>query len=192
GTLSIVPPGKHNVYNALAAVCVGLELQIPFTIIQAGLESFEGVQRRMQKKGSYKEITVVDDYGHHPTEIRATLSAIKDAWPDKRLVVLFQPHRYTRTKALFKEFQTCFHKADLLVMTDIYAASESPIAGVTGAGLLEATKNHGQRHTLYIEEVEGLAAELLPHLREGDLVLTLGAGNIVKAGEDLLDALAAS
>jgi UDP-N-acetylmuramate--alanine ligase len=192
GTLSIVPPGKHNVYNALAAVCVGLELQIPFAIIQAGLESFEGVQRRMQKKGSYKEITVVDDYGHHPTEIRATLSAIKDAWPDKRLVVLFQPHRYTRTKALFKEFQTCFHKADLLVMTDIYAASESPIAGVTGAGLLEATKNHGQRHTLYIEEVEGMAAELLPYLREGDLVLTLGAGNIVEVGEDLLDALAAS
>ncbi len=192
GTLSIVPPGKHNVYNALAAVCIGLELQIPFTVIQAGLESFEGVQRRMQKKGNYKEITVVDDYGHHPTEIRATLSAIKDAWPDKRLVVLFQPHRYTRTKALFKEFQTCFHKADLLVMTDIYAASESPIAGVTGAGLLEAVKNHGQRHTLYIEEVEDMATELMPHLREGDLVLTLGAGNIVKVGEDLLDVLAAS
>jgi len=192
GSLSIAPPGKHHVYNALAAVCVGLELQIPFTTIQAGLESFEGVQRRMQKKGSCKEITVVDDYGHHPTEIRATLSAIKHAWPDKRLVVLFQPHRYTRTKALFKEFQTCFHKADLLVMTDIYAASESPILDVTGAGLLEATKKHGQRHTLYMKEVESMAVELLPYLREGDLVLTLGAGNILKVGEDLLDALAAS
>ncbi len=192
GSLSIVPPGKHNVYNALAAVCVGLELQIPFTTIQAGLESFEGVHRRMQKKGNCKEITVVDDYGHHPTEIRATLSAIKHAWPDKRLVVLFQPHRYTRTKALFKEFQTCFHKADLLVMTDIYAASESPIVDVTSVGLLEAAKKHGQRNTLYLAEVESMAAGLLPYLRKGDLVLTLGAGNIVKVGEDLLDALAAS
>ncbi len=192
GSLCIVPPGKHNVYNALAAVCVGLELQIPFATIQAGLQSFEGVQRRMQKKGVCKGITVVDDYGHHPTEIRATLSAIKEAWPDKRLVVLFQPHRYTRTKALFKEFQTCFHKADLLVMTDIYAASESPLAGVTGYGLLEAAKNHGQRCTLYMEEVESMAAGLLPRLQQGDLVLTLGAGNIVKVGEDLLDVLATS
>lgn len=192
GSLGIVPPGRHNVYNALAAVCVGLELQIPFATIQAGLESFEGVQRRMQKKGNCRGITVVDDYGHHPTEIRATLSAIKNAWPEQRLVVLFQPHRYTRTKALFKEFQTCFHKADLLVMTDIYGASESPIAGVTSVGLLEATKKHGQRHTLYIEQVDSMAAELLPYLLEGDLVLTLGAGNIVKVGENLLEALAES
>ncbi len=192
GSLSIVPPGKHNVYNALAAVCVGLELQMPFTTIQAGLESFEGVQRRMQRKGVCKGITVVDDYGHHPTEIRATLSAIKDAWPEKRLVVLFQPHRYTRTKALFNEFQTCFHKADFLVMTDIYAASEPPLDGVTAVGLLEATRKHGQRHTLYVEELESMAVELLPCLREGDLVLTLGAGNIAKVGEDLLDVLAIS
>lgn len=192
GTLCIVPPGRHNVYNALAAVCVGLELELPFATIKAGLDSFEGVQRRMQKKGDCRGITVVDDYGHHPTEIRATLSAIKNAWPEQRLVVLFQPHRYTRTKALFKEFQTCFHKADLLVMTDIYGASESPIDSVTAAGLLEATKKHGQRHTLYIGQVDGMAAELLPHLRQGDLVLTLGAGDIVKAGENLLEALAES
>lgn len=186
GSLSIAPPGKHNVYNGLAAICVGLELDVPFTDIQAGLQSFEGVQRRMQKKGECRGITVVDDYGHHPTEIRATLSAIKEAWPDKRLVVLFQPHRYTRTKALFNEFITCFHKADFLVMTDIYAASEEPIDGVTSVGLLEAAKKHGQRNTLSIEQVENVAAELLPLLQDGDLVLTLGAGNIVTVGEDLL------
>ena len=190
GSLSIAPPGKHNVYNALAAVCVGLELQVPFTTIQAGLQSFAGVQRRMEKKGECKNIIVVDDYGHHPTEIRATLSAIKEAWPNNRLVVLFQPHRYTRTKALFKEFQTCFHKADLLVMTDIYAASEEPLEGVTSVGLLEAAKKHGQKHTMYMGQVENMAVELMPHLLEGDLVLTLGAGNIVMVGEELLGVLA--
>lgn len=189
GSLSIAPPGKHNVYNALAAICVGLELQVPFKTIREGLQSFAGVQRRMEKKGECKSITVVDDYGHHPTEIRATLSAIKEAWPNKRLVVLFQPHRYTRTEALFKEFQTCFHRADLLVMTDIYAASEKPLEGVTAAGLLEAAKKHGQKHTMYMEQVEDMAVELIPHLQEGDLVLTLGAGNIVMVGEELLGVL---
>ncbi len=189
GSLSIAPPGKHNVYNALAAICVGLELQVPFKTIKEGLQSFAGVQRRMEKKGECKNITVVDDYGHHPTEIRATLSAIKEAWPNKRLVVLFQPHRYTRTEALFKEFQTCFHRADLLVMTDIYAASEEPLEGVTSAGLLEAAKKHGQKHTMYMEQVEDMAVELIPHLQEGDLVLTLGAGNIVMVGEELLGVL---
>ena len=132
---------------------------------------------------------MVDDYGHHPTEIRATLAAIKQAWPEKRLVVLFQPHRYTRTKGLFKEFQTCFHKADYLVMTDIYAASEQPIEGVTSESLLAATVQHGQRHTRYIARVEEMAEEMLPMLEEGDLVLTLGAGNIVKVGEELLELL---
>ena len=153
GRISIAPPGIHNVYNALAAVCVGLEIELSFEKIQAGLQSYAGVQRRMQQKGEIDGITVVDDYGHHPTEIRATLEAIKQAWPQKRLVVLFQPHRYSRTQALFKEFQTCFHKADYLIMSDIYAASEEPIPGVTGESLLEATKLHGQRNTLYIGDL---------------------------------------
>lgn len=189
GRIDIAPPGMHNVYNALAVVCVGLELEIPFVKIKQALGSFAGVQRRMQKKGEIAGITVVDDYGHHPTEIRATLAAIKRAWPEKRLVVLFQPHRYSRTKALFKEFQTCFHKADYLVMTDIYAASEEPLEGVTSECLLEATMKHGQRHTRYIGKVEEVAGELLPFLETGDLVLTLGAGNIVKVGEELLELL---
>lgn len=186
GRIGITPPGIHNVYNALAAVCVGLELDLSFEKIQAGLQGYAGVQRRMQKKGEVGGITIVDDYGHHPTEIRATLEAIKQAWPQKRLVVLFQPHRFSRTKALFKEFQTCFHKADYLVMSDIYPASEEPIPGVTGESLLEATKLHGQRHTLYIGELDNMAEKLLPILQEGDLVLTLGAGNIVRVGEELL------
>lgn len=189
GRISLAPPGIHNVYNALAAVCVGLELELSFEKIQAGLQSYAGVQRRMQQKGAIAGITIVDDYGHHPTEIRATLEAIKLAWPQKRLVVLFQPHRYSRTEALFKEFQTCFHKADYLVMSDIYAASEEPIPGVTGESLLEATKLHGQRHTRYIGDITKMAKELLPMLKEGDLVLTLGAGNIVKVGEELLSLL---
>lgn len=186
GRVSLAPPGMHNVYNGLAAVCVGLELELPFEKIREAMASYAGVQRRMQKKGEIKGITVVDDYGHHPTEIRATLSAIRQAWPEKRLVVLFQPHRYSRTKALFKEFQTCFHKADYLVITDIYAASEEPIPGVDAETLLDAVKQHGQRYTQYIPSLDSLADELLPVLQEGDLVLTLGAGNIVKVGEELL------
>jgi UDP-N-acetylmuramate--alanine ligase len=186
GRIGIVPPGIHNVYNALAAVCVGLELELSFAKIQAGLQGFAGVQRRMQRKGEVDGITIVDDYGHHPTEIRATLDAIKQAWPQKRLVVLFQPHRYSRTKALFKEFQTCFHKADYLIMSDIYPASEEPIPGVTGESLLEATKIHGQRNTRYIGELDKMAEELQPMLQAGDMVLTLGAGNIVRVGEELL------
>jgi UDP-N-acetylmuramate--alanine ligase len=186
GRIDIVPPGIHNVYNALAAVCVGLELELSFAKIQTGLQGFAGVQRRMQQKGEVDGITIVDDYGHHPTEIRATLDAIKQAWPQKRLVVLFQPHRYSRTKALFKEFQTCFHKADYLIMSDIYPASEEPIPGVTGESLLEATKIHGQRYTRYIAELDKMAEELQPMLQAGDLVLTLGAGNIVRVGEELL------
>jgi UDP-N-acetylmuramate--alanine ligase len=189
GPIDVAPPGLHNVYNSLAVVAVGLELELPFSSIQSALRSFAGVQRRMQKKGEVGGITVVDDYGHHPTEIRATLAAIKKAWPEKRLVVLFQPHRYTRTKGLFKEFQTCFHRADVLVMTEIYAASEAPIDGISGRSLLAAVIQHGQRHTRYIDSLKGMAAELLPSLVPGDLVLTLGAGNIVKVGEELLELL---
>jgi UDP-N-acetylmuramate--alanine ligase len=186
GRINIAPPGIHNVYNALAVVCVGLELELSFEKIQAGLQGYAGVQRRMQLKGEIGGITIVDDYGHHPTEIRATLEAIKQAWPQKRLVVLFQPHRYSRTQGLFKEFQTCFHKADYLIMSDIYAASEEPISGVTGESLLEATRLHGQRHTRYIGQIENMPEEIRPMLRKGDLVLTLGAGDIVRVGEELL------
>ncbi len=189
GDIDLAPPGKHNVYNALATVCVGLELEIPFDVIASSLMSFQGVQRRMQFKGEVDGITVVDDYGHHPTEILATLSAIKEAWPENRLVVLFQPHRYSRTQGLFKEFQTAFHKADFLIMTEIYAASEKPIEGVSGESLLAATKLHGQRHTHFVADVDGMAENIIPLLAKNDLVLTLGAGNIVHVGEKLITLL---
>ncbi|MBU1234698.1 MAG: UDP-N-acetylmuramate--L-alanine ligase [Proteobacteria bacterium] len=189
GDVDLALAGRHNVYNSLAVICVGLELEIPFTIIREALAAFQGVQRRMQLKGKGRGITVLDDYGHHPTEIRATLAAIKEAWPEKRLVVLFQPHRYSRTLALLKEFQTCFHQADMLIMTEIYAASEQPLAGISGEILLEEVRKHGQRQTRFIPQVEDLAKELLPELEEGDLVLTLGAGNIVLAGEELMGML---
>ncbi len=186
GNVDLSIPGRHNVYNALAVICVGMELEIPFVVMQKALAGFEGVQRRMQFKGEGQGITVLDDYGHHPTEIRATLAAIKEAWPEKRLVVLFQPHRYSRTLALLPEFQTAFHQADLLVMTDIYAASEEAVKEISGEILLEEVKKHGQRQTRYISQVTDIAKTLFPDLREGDLVLTLGAGNIVQAGEELV------
>ncbi|MFO7605163.1 MAG: UDP-N-acetylmuramate--L-alanine ligase [Desulfurivibrionaceae bacterium] len=189
GRLTITQPGLHYVYNALATVCVGLELDIPFPVIAEALAAFTGVQRRVEIKGEKQGVTVVDDYGHHPTEVKATLSALRDAWPTRRLIVLFQPHRYSRTKGLFKEFRTAFHEADILVMTDIYAASEEPIEGVTGEALLQATKQHGQRQTYYVAEVDDLAAEVVVMLKPGDVVLTLGAGDIPRAGEQILEQL---
>jgi UDP-N-acetylmuramate--alanine ligase len=191
GVVDVAPPGRHNIYNALAAVAIGEELDISFAVIGQALRAFPGVQRRMQKKGEIAGVTVVDDYGHHPTEIRATLDAIKTAWPNKRLLALFQPHRYSRTQALAQEFRTCFHQADVLVMTEIYAASEAPIAGVSGADLLAECERHGQKQAHFIANVEDMAAAVLPMLKENDLVLTLGAGNIVKVGENLLGLLAA-
>jgi UDP-N-acetylmuramate--alanine ligase len=185
-------PGRHIVYNSLAAIAVALELEIEFSVIARALAGFEGVQRRLQVKGEEKGILVVDDYGHHPTEIRATLDAIRDGWPERRLIVAFQPHRYTRTRGLFNEFKTAFHRADVLILTDIYAASEEPIEGVHSRVLLEAIKQHGQRRAYYHADLSTLPGYLEEIIREGDLVLTLGAGNIVRVGEQLLDLLARS
>ncbi len=189
GQITLSLSGLHNVYNALAAITLGLELEIHFDLIADALQSFSGVQRRMQVKGVSRGITVVDDYGHHPTEIRATLSALREVWPSKRLVVLFQPHRYTRTQGLFKEFCTAFHNADLLLLTDIYPASEEPIEGVTSKALAEGIASHGHRNVHSIGLISKMVTAVWPMLKKGDVVLTLGAGNIVKVGEDLLDEL---
>jgi len=186
GRIKLNRPGRHTIYNSLAAIGVAMELDIEFPVISRALATFDGVQRRLQIKGERDGVLVVDDYGHHPTEIRATLDAVREGWPERRLVVAFQPHRYTRTKALFDQFQTAFHRADVLVLTDIYAASEQPIEGITSEYLLAAIKSHGQRNVHYVPTVEELPAALSPMLQEGDLLLTLGAGNIVRAGEQLL------
>jgi len=189
GEVNLPLAGVHNVFNALAAITVGLELDIPFATIAAALESFSGVQRRLQVKGEWRDITVVDDYGHHPTEIRATLSALRDAWPERRLVVLFQPHRYSRTKALAEEFYTAFHEADILLLTEIYSASESPIPGVTSEALLNGIKKHGHRHAYFEPSFSELLDKAMDILAPGDVVLSLGAGNIWQAGEKLLKML---
>ncbi len=191
GRIRLNRPGRHIIYNSLAAVAVGLELEIDFAVIARALEGFGGVQRRLQVKGEEAGVLVVDDYGHHPTEIRVTLDAIREGWPDHRLVVAFQPHRYTRTRALFDEFTTAFRRADVLVLTDIYAASEAPIEGVDSQALLEAIRRHGQRRVSLVPALEELPGALLAILRPGDLLLTLGAGNIVRVGDQVLELLAA-
>ncbi|MBM9511070.1 UDP-N-acetylmuramate--L-alanine ligase [Desulfogranum marinum] len=186
GQVTLNWPGRHTIYNSLAAIAVGLELEIDFSIIATALQGFQGVERRIEVKGESGGVLVVDDYGHHPTEIRATLDAVREAWPEKRLVVAFQPHRYSRTQGLFDEFTTAFHRADVLILTDIYPASEAPIEGVTALALQEAIKKHGQRNTFYIPRLIDAPSELLPLLQENDLLLTLGAGNIVRTGEQML------
>ena len=186
GEISFKMPGMHNVLNALACVAVAMELDIPFQTIQDGFRDFGGVGRRFQIKGETKGVMVVDDYGHHPTEIKATLAAGKNGWPERRLVVLFQPHRHTRTKELFDEFVKAFHDADMLVLTDIYGAGEQPIEGITAETLCRAIKKHGQRDVLFVSDREKICDQLLPVLKEGDIVITLGAGNIWQTGEALL------
>lgn len=190
GDIRLNRPGRHVVYNSLAAIGVALELDIEFAVIAKALENFQGVQRRLQVKGEAAGILVVDDYGHHPTEIKATLDAVRDGWGDRRVVVVFQPHRYSRTAGLFTDFTTAFRRADVLVLTDIYAAGEVAIANIDSERLQEAIKQHGQRQTFFLPHLVQQPATLLPYLQPGDLVLTLGAGDIVRAGEQLLELLA--
>jgi UDP-N-acetylmuramate--alanine ligase len=191
GRIRLNVPGEHNVLNALAAVAVGLDLEVEFPVIAEGLEAFRGAERRFQIKGLVEGekngILVVDDYGHHPTEIRATLAAAKTS--GRRLVALFQPHRYTRTAALREEFARSFYDADVVLLTDIYAASEDPIEGVSGQALAEETEKFGHRCARYIGGMEQGKQALLDVVQPGDLVLTLGAGNVWRAGEEFLAAI---
>jgi UDP-N-acetylmuramate--alanine ligase len=188
GPFRLAIPGIHNVSNALVAVAVGLELDIPVDLIRKGLASFTGVERRFHLRGEERGVMVVDDYGHHPTEIKATLAAAKEGW-DRRLVVLFQPHRYTRTRDLLPEFAQAFNRADVLYVTDIYAAGEAEIPGVSAERLVEAIRAAGHASVTYAGRKDALAATVAPTLKEGDLVLTLGAGDIWKLGPQLLEAL---
>jgi UDP-N-acetylmuramate--alanine ligase len=158
-------------------------------VIRDGFRDFGGVGRRFQIKGEAGEVMVVDDYGHHPTEIKATLAAAKGGWSDRRLVVVFQPHRYSRTKELFDEFVKSFYDADVLVLTDIYPAVEQPIPGVTAEALWQSVRKHGQKESSYIADREAIPGHLMQIVRPGDIVLTLGAGNIWQVGEALLKAL---
>jgi UDP-N-acetylmuramate--alanine ligase len=186
GECTLQVPGRHNVLNALAAIGVALDLEIPFLTIQKALAGFAGVQRRFQVRGQAGGRTVVDDYGHHPVEIRATLAAAKAGF-DRRVVVVFQPHRYTRTHHLREEFLTAFNQADALVVMDIYPAGEPPIPGVTAADLADAIRAHGHRDVTYLGHDR---ARIIDHVidisRPGDLVITLGAGDVSQLGPELL------
>jgi UDP-N-acetylmuramate--alanine ligase len=186
GPVMLTVPGAYNVTNSLAAVAVGLDLDLPFDAIRAGLESFTGVDRRFQVRGEKGGVLVIDDYGHHPTEIRVTLEALRRRAGERRTVVLFQPHRFTRTQALWDDFGRAFHQADVLLLTDIYPASEEPIPGITAEALARAVAEHGHRRVAWAGDLKSATERLAAEAREGDVVLTLGAGSVWTAGEELL------
>jgi UDP-N-acetylmuramate--alanine ligase len=189
GEINLPVPGQHNIYNALAATAVALELEIRFEKIAAAFTNFKNANRRFQFKGEAAGITVVDDYGHHPTEILATLSAAKNGSGGRRTVVVFQPHRYTRTQELMDEFALSFNNADVLYITDIYAASETPIEGITAEILSENIKKYGHKNANYIGNIETAAEKVLENLQSGDLVITLGAGSITRLSDEILEKL---
>jgi UDP-N-acetylmuramate--alanine ligase len=179
--------GRHNALNALAVVALGDEMGIPPDAIRAALASFRGVQRRFTVRGEAGGVTVVDDYGHHPAEVKATLLGAREAF-HRRVVCLFQPHRYTRTRDLMQEFATAFNDADVLLLTDIYAAGEDPIPGATADALADAIRACGHRDVTFVPRAE-LARVARARVSEGDIVLTLGAGDVTQVGPELLGLL---
>ncbi|SHG11129.1 UDP-N-acetylmuramate--L-alanine ligase [Desulfacinum infernum DSM 9756] len=191
GQVVLPIPGRHNVLNSLAAVAAGVELDLGWEDIQRGLEDMTGVQRRFHVKGEAAGVLVLDDYGHHPTEIRAVLSALSESYPDRRKVVAFQPHRYSRTRGLMDQFAKCFYQSDVLLVTEIYAAGEAPMEGVTGKRLAEEVARYGHHDITYCETLDGMTEALLQRVQPGDVVVTLGAGNIWQVGDNLLERLGA-
>jgi UDP-N-acetylmuramate--alanine ligase len=189
GVIRLNLPGMHNVYNAMASVVVGRELDLPFATIKKALETVKGVGRRIEIKGEARGVKVVDDYGHHPTEIKTTLAAVAQSWPERRKVVVFQPHRYTRTQSLFDEFTRAFYQSDQLLVLPIYAASETPIEGVDSLQLSEQIRAHGHKDVHHMENFEVCETFLQENLKAGDLLLTLGAGDVVQIGERMLTRL---
>jgi UDP-N-acetylmuramate--alanine ligase len=188
GDFHLQVPGHHNVLNATAAVAVGVGLDIDPNLIREGLESFHGVDRRFQLRGRAADVSVIDDYGHHPTEIRATLAAARQCGFN-RIHVVFQPHRYTRTRDLLDEFATAFDDADSIFVLDIYPASESPIPGVTGESMAAAIRDHGGKPARYLASFADAANEVAATACSGDMVLTLGAGNISHLGPQIVEQL---
>ncbi len=188
GWFELSVPGVHNINNSLAAIGAARELDIDVEIIRKALKDFSGVQRRFTIKGEVNGIIVVDDYGHHPTEVKATLAAAA-AGLERRVVVVFQPHRYTRTQHLIEEFFTAFNQADKLIVMDIYAAGEKPIPGVSGQTLYEGIKKHGHKDVTFLPDKDAVADHMAGVLRKGDLMITLGAGDVWKIGEQVLEKL---
>jgi UDP-N-acetylmuramate--alanine ligase len=190
GEVTIQIPGRHNVQNALGAIAAGLELGVPFDRVKAGIEKFTGVFRRWEVKGEAAGVTVVDDYAHHPTEIAATLAGAKAGWR-RRIVGVFQPHLYSRTRDFYEEFGRSFFNADVLVVTDVYPAREEPIQGITGELIATTAQQFGHKQVHYVANKKELPAFLLGITRPGDIVITMGAGDIWKFGEEFLAGLRA-
>lgn len=189
GEIELPVPGQHNVYNALAATAVALELEVPFEKIAEAFVGFKNANRRFQFKGDVNGITVVDDYAHHPTEILATLSAAKNSSSGRRTVVVFQPHRFSRTQELMDEFALSFNNADVVYVLDIYAASERPIEGVNAEVLTENIRKYGHKNVNYVGSIDTAAEKVAENLRSGDLVITLGAGSVTRLSEEILECL---
>ena len=187
-------PGRHNVLNSLAAVAVATELEMPDAAIQRAFANFQGIDRRLQQLGELQwsggRALLVDDYGHHPTEVAATLEAVRQGWPERRLVLAFQPHRYTRTRDLLDDFGQALSGCDVLLVTEVYAAGEAPIAGADGRAICRAVRSRGVVEPVFVERVETLPEALRAVLHDGDLVLTMGAGNIGAVAHDLKSRLA--
>ncbi len=182
-------PGLHNVLNALGAIAIGLELDVPFETVVRGLGAYNGVDRRFQIRGEVGRVIVVDDYAHHPTEVIATLEAATTGWPNRRIVAVFQPHLYSRTVDLAENFARAFVNADVLVLTDIYGAREEPIEGVDGAMLANLAQKYGHRSVHYVEDKTELPAFLHDLTQSGDLVITMGAGDIWRQGKAFYEQL---
>ncbi len=189
GRIKVGMPGEHNALNALAATAVGLELDLDIEIIRNGLRNLGGLARRFQIKGKKGDILVLDDYGHHPNEIIPTLKTARECWPDRRLLVVFQPHRFSRTNELFDRFVLSSNEADILLVAPIFAAGEKPLPGISAATLAQSIKEHGHKNVSSYEGTAEILEAILSMVRPGDLVMTLGAGNIYKTGLDLLERL---
>jgi UDP-N-acetylmuramate--alanine ligase len=171
-------PGRHNVLNALAAIAVALELEVPVAAIQYALENFQGIGRRFQVRDCGKDMMVVDDYGHHPRELAATIAAAREGWPERRLVLAFQPHRYSRTRDSFEDFVAVLSTVDALVLTEVYAAGEAPIPGADGRALSRAVRTRGQVDPVFVETPAELPELLVGMAQPGDVILVMGAGDI--------------
>jgi UDP-N-acetylmuramate--alanine ligase len=191
GTVRLRLPGRHQALNALATIAVARELDVPFADVRAALAEFGGIHRRFELCGEAGNIKVFSDYGHHPEEIRATLAAAREGF-GRRIVAIFQPHRFTRTRDLFNEFLECFDDADHVFLTDIYAAGEEQLDGLSGDVLYWALRRRGHMDVSYVPRVEDIVAEVKPHLRPGDVVMVMGAGNVHGVAEDLVHQIAGS
>lgn len=190
GTIRLHLSGEHNVRNALACIGIGTELNIPFNKIAESLANFEGTARRFEILGTINGITWIDDYAHHPTEIRATLKGARQGWPEQRIIAVFQPHLYSRTRDYLNDFALSFADADAVILTDIYAAREEPIKGIDGKRLFDETKKHHE-HVVYVPDKNGLIKEILKEARSGDLVITMGAGDITHVGRSMFTKMTA-